>query len=334
MSRQVQYSEQYNDDNDDDWRPMDYSDDSRAAQQVYDDDPPPPDVLDDHAHSTDAQMDVNTMPDIVEPPPPEEKKPRGKKAAKEKQAIEPSPVKQSKDNIDINAAYDQYIQKEYKPAAASAASKKQAAIVAPKATSSKKSKQPTGVEDVERHQALLMQIDRYRMSDNFKDRIKDSGLRMNGIDDHSIKELENLLTRIRTVVGSRAGGGGTMLGTMVLGGTAVVENLPITNRYANIRGLSAMLGEDPEFSDLVEQLSIDYSIMSVLSPEKRLALLMVRSGMRTNQINQMKDAFQGAAAKSQATSAVVNAPPIVGANASLPSVVVASEPLRDIMREY
>ena len=48
----------------------------------------------------------------------------------------------------------------------------------------------------------------------------------------------------------------------------------------------------------------------------------------------MKDAFQGAMAKQQATSAVVNAPPIVGANASLPSVVVASEPLRDIMREY
>ena len=95
-----------------------------------------------------------------------------------------------------------------------------------------------------------------------------------------------------------------------------------------------MLGDDPEFSDLVEQLSIDYSIMSVLSPEKRLALLMVRSGMRMNQINQMKDAFQGAIAKQQATAPVVNASPIVGVNAPLPSVVVASEPLRDIMREY
>ena len=125
-----------------------------------------------------------------------------------------------------------------------------------------------------------------------------------------------------------------MLGTIILGGTATVENLPITNRYANIRGLSTMLGDDPEFSDLVEQLSIDYSIMSVLSPEKRLALLMVRSGMRMNQINQMKDAFQGAIAKQQATAPVVNASPIVGVNAPLPSVVVASEPLRDIMREY
>ena len=48
----------------------------------------------------------------------------------------------------------------------------------------------------------------------------------------------------------------------------------------------------------------------------------------------MKDAFQGAMANQQATAPVVNVPPIVGANAPLPSVVVASEPLRDIMREY
>jgi hypothetical protein len=67
--------------------------------------------------------------------------------------------------------------------------------------------------------------------------------------------------------------------------------MPLTNRFVNIKGLSVMLSADPEFADIVEQLSIDYSFMSVISPEKRLAMLMVKCGVKMNGLNNMKAGF-------------------------------------------
>jgi hypothetical protein len=119
--------------------------------------------------------------------------------------------------------------------------------------------------------------------------------------------------------------------------TSVVENMPITQRFADIHGLSAMLAEDAEFADIVEQLSIDYSIMSVLSPEKRLALLMVKSGMKMNSINQMKGMMQNKYGAS--APAAVKETPIVSAagattTATTPLPDVKVSPLQETMRVY
>lgn len=328
-------------DNDDDWRPMDYSEDTGGPPPNIDNDPPPSTGDDGTTPPADPQMDINEMPDIVEPPPPEEKKPRAKKGAKEKQDVQRAAPqenvsKQSKADLEMNAALDRYMVKEYGGGSnAPAATKKSITAALSKPSAAKKSKLPVVKEDVERHQSLLMQIDRYRMSERFKDVIRASGIRLSGIEDCTIEELENVLTRIRTVVGNRTAGGGGVLGTGILMATSVVENMPITQRFADIHGLSAMLAEDGEFADIVEQLSIDYSIMSVLSPEKRLALLMVKSGMKMNSINQMKGMMQS----KYAPPAAVKEAPIVSAGTStsigttaLPDVKVS--PLAETMRSY
>ena len=328
-------------DSDDDWRPMDYSSDADQPPPDIDQDPPPPDDAHDSTSHSNTQVDVEQMPVIPEPPV-VEKKTRGKKAkevAPEFNYDAPeSQTKQSKQDLEIEAALDRFMQTEYnvpgkrKPPA----SKKAVSSIV---KGEKKSKSPSGKEDVEKHQSLLMQIDRYRMSERFKDLIRTSGLRLSGIEDFSIEELEDLLTRIRTVVGNRTSGGGSVLGTGILMATSVVENMPITQKFADIHGMSALLSADPEFADIVEQLSIDYSIMSVLSPEKRLALLMIKTGMKMNSINHVKAVMQNkAAGVSVAPPIVVSAPAIVSAGVSTASVVTVipppKAPLQDSMRTY
>lgn len=313
------------DSDDDDWRPMDYTSDTDHPPPDIDHDPPPQDINNNIAPPVDTQMDADEMPIIDEPPPPVEKKTRGKKAKSDV----PPPVKQSKEDHDMDVAIDRFMTGEYNVPERKPPPSKKAV------KGEKKSKPPSGKEDVEKHQALLMQVDRYRMSERFKDVIRTSGLRMSGIEDCSIEELQDLLTRIRTVVGNRTSGGGNILGTGILMATHTVETMPITQRFADIRGLSAMLSEDPEFADIAEQLSIDYSIMSVMSPEKRLALLMIKSGMRMNSINNMKASILSKAAAVQPPPPVIDVP-IVRTDVDAPAPVIAPRvnPLQETMRSY
>ena len=97
-----------------------------------------------------------------------------------------------------------------------------------------------------------------------------------------------------------------------------------------------MLSEDPEFADIVEQLSIDYSIMSVLSPEKRLALLMIKSGMKMNRINQIKAMIQSKGAENAPPPPVMDVPIVrADANDVVPVVVPAvNAQLQNSVRAY
>lgn len=283
--------------NDTNWFPIDYTSD------VESDDLPPDIELDDQpdnvhneqvmphmravkAKNSSADAVEDEMPDIVESPPVVSK--QQTKTKKQEALIEKNRLK---DELDIEHALlrmdNESTAGNKKPVYNDPlpGPRKAASVRAPRKT---KSSAPTGKDDIEKHQGLLMQIDRYRMSMRFKAALDDAGLRLVGIEDHSIQELEDLIIRIRVIVGNRSNAGGSMLGTGLLTGVSAVENMPVVNHFVHIQGLSNLLSTDEEFMDLCEQLSIDYSIATSLGPEKRLLLLLMKSTAKMHGINNAK----------------------------------------------
>lgn len=319
-------------DDDDSWLPFDYTSDIEDLPPDDDDDQPPTDAeLNAYGTTTNVtnnkrpvdklvERQIDVMPIIDETPVVVVKQ----KKVKHDKEMEESIKQQIKEDIEIQAALDRYDRARTAPTIKAAAKK-----AAPISKAKKSKSYPVGSEEVDKHQSLLMQIDRYRISLRFQDCLRASGLRLTGIEDLSIEELEDLTTRIRTVVGNRNVNGGGLMATMILGGTAVVENLPMTNAFVDIHGLSNLLANNDEFADITEQLSIDYSFASVMRPEMRLAMLMIKSGIQMNSINQYKANMMAQSPQNQPpiVTPVDDSAPITPNNPIIP-------PVEDGVRHY
>jgi hypothetical protein len=275
-------------DSDNDWIPFER--DLPPPDDIEDlppsDSEPPEDDPESRRRDEQQEQKYNEVPEIDEPPPPVEKKTKGPSKKEERvQQREESHVYDAIDRalgLNMNDPFGSH-EYEYAPPKG----KKKAAPVG-KAAKKKKQTGPIDPLEIEKHQGLLLQIDRYRLSKRFEEALHASGLRLTGIEDYDVEQLQELVTRIRTVVGSRSGAGGSLMGAGILIGTGIVERHELTNQYVNIQGLSQALSQNQEFLDIVEQLSIDYSFMSTLSPEKRLAIVMFKMGAQMNAINAMR----------------------------------------------
>lgn len=274
-------------DDDDHWLPFD-------ADELPPDDAPPSESELHGEQPPEEQMDE--MPIVMEeqPPPQDDDEPaKPKKGRPPKETAEEKKAKKEGAEIDRLLARQERL--DMKPSRRAPP---------PTKASGKKSKSRNGMDedDVKKHMELLLKVDRYRTSTRFGECLAHSRLPLLNVEHYSIEELEDLLTRIKVVTGNRHSGGGGMLQTGIVFGASVVETLPVTKRFANLDGFAATLAHDDEFGDLCEELSIDYSVMSSWSPEKRLLWCLGKNAMMVNGINKMKAGI-GIAASSSAPPA-------------------------------
>ena len=90
----------------------------------------------------------------------------------------------------------------------------------------------------------------------------------------SLSELKQYLEKIQTLVGNRKG---SAIQSLVFMGVDLLEAFTKDFEMYSLAGLHADLNNDDQFLDTLEELSINYSILSSLSPEKRITLLMAKS---------------------------------------------------------
>lgn len=240
---------------------------------------------------------------IIEESPPEVEQPKKKNKAPKENAND---LRARKENEEIDRLLERHEKMEARPSrkapTPAKASKKSKAIAA------------LSKEDVEKHMGMLLKIDKYRTNPRFAECLAQSRLPLTGLENYSIEELEDLLLRVNVVVGNRRNRGGGYLGSCIVMGASVAENAPITQRMnIKLNGFAAALAGDEEFADLCEQISIDYSILDTLSPEKRLLMCMGQIAAQTHGMNKFKETIAeraSAAAIQQPSTATATAAPL------------------------
>ena len=263
-----------------DWMPFDQED------PLPSDDEPPED---DNKNIDKPPEDFDKMP-VVEPTPPPVEKPKKEKKDTAKVAEE---KEWANENRDIDNALSRFDEgKEYmtmcnpklkgKAASSSTRGRPPAA-----ASSSKSKKSHVKKEDIEKHMELVLKIDKYRTSQRFADCLGRSRLPLGDAPNMSVEELEELLVRINVIINNKGGAGSSLLGTGIIGAATVVEGVAAKKGFMQLRGWANSMSHDEEFTDLCEQISIDYSILSTLSPEKRLVLLAGKHAMKVYSLNNM-----------------------------------------------
>lgn len=259
-----------------DWMPFDQEDPLPS-----DDEPPEDDNKDEPPE------DFDKMPEVEPTPPPVEKPKKDKKdtAAKAEEKA------WANENRDIDNALSQFDEgREYMTMGNTKLNSKSKAgrgRPAAAASSSKSKKSHVKKEDIEKHMELVLKIDKYRTSQRFADCLSRSRLPLGDAPNMSVEELEELLVRINVIINNKGGAGSSLLGTGIIGTATLIEGVAAKKGFVQLRGWANSMSNDEEFTDLCEQISIDYSILSTLSPEKRLVLLAGKHAMKVYSINNM-----------------------------------------------
>ena len=277
-------------DQDDLWQPFDNHD----APPSDDEDHPPSDS---ELHSDpDDGMDgkIDELPVIEETPPEPEKRPRERgrpSSSSSKRAHEPhEDIAARKEADEIQRAFDRLDRgtRQHQKSGKSERGRIPAPVRAKKGKALPK-------EEVEKHMALMLKIDKYRLSPRFAECLARSRLPLVNIELLTVEELDDLLTRVKVVVRNRHASTGGMLGSGIVMVAGIGEKVAVAKGIPTMEGYAASLSQDPEFADLCEELSIDYSIMQDLSPEQRMIWCLGMNAMKVHALNKFRMQMAGGA---------------------------------------
>lgn len=143
-------------------------------------------------------------------------------------------------------------------------------------------------EEVEKCQSLVMKLARYGSSERFGEYLKGNGFKLTAgsLNTQTSDELEELFDRVKICVANKSES--SMFVDGVLFGTRAVEAMtqrPVLKDKFDLLGWSASLQTNEAFMDSLEELRISSSIVTGLSPEKRLMFALASSAVSVSQTN-------------------------------------------------
>jgi hypothetical protein len=143
----------------------------------------------------------------------------------------------------------------------------------------RKSFKPKYEMDIERRKLVLI-IQRYEKS-RFRDFLASMNidLSQDSIDKFDNRELEKLLDDCRYTISQK--NGNNMIETGSLKAIEMMESF-LTNIY-KIDGLSKVLKSNEQFLDTLTELSLEYANLTYISPEKRMAYIVLSNAMMVHQ---------------------------------------------------
>lgn len=293
--------------NEEHWVPMDFGYNEEMKDQFPEDSEQP--IPDDaEAPNEEQRKQLMSMPDVPEAEPEieerklnQEEKDDKRAAAKEKKSAAAMKREWAQES-DLNSRFDAVLNNSSSSRIQEEPSRGR--VTTYKANKPAKPHKLNDAKEIEKHQSLVMQIDRYNSSQRFSDTIQKAGLRINDPMAYSIEELEQNLTRIRTVIGNRSSAAGGIPTMSALFATSMIERSSFMKSKYDVTGLTVELASNPEFSDLMEQLSIDNGFASLMSPEKRMLLLIGKTGFMVHKKNEymMQNAVSESLSKSSKLS--------------------------------
>jgi hypothetical protein len=153
------------------------------------------------------------------------------------------------------------------------------------------SNKPLSDADIQRHTELTISISRWLTHPSFEEYLKKLGflINQNQLHQMSIDELDEHLKRIKTAVNNKStisivkGGAHLCIKTM-----EGLSQLPRVKPHFDLNGWYESLQHNEEFDDILSQLELEYGMVTMLSPEKRLALLLLKTSVTVAGTNKVK----------------------------------------------
>lgn len=133
--------------------------------------------------------------------------------------------------------------------------------------------QPVHVMDVDRRKLIIV-LQRYEKS-RFGSYMKEMKINTNNLEKYSNDELETILDDCRFSISQKHNSG--MIEGAVLKSIEVLETF--MNSLYKIDGLSKVLQNNPIFLDTLSEITLENATMTYISPEKRLAFLVLSNAM-------------------------------------------------------
>jgi hypothetical protein len=145
-------------------------------------------------------------------------------------------------------------------------------------------------EELESKQKLIIQISRFRDSSRFANFLNSLGFNLSPthLKSMDIGQLEDLLIELKSAIQNK--NGSKFIDESYFMVLNMVENIskhPKFNKYGDLTGLSKSARENDELLDTLECLSLMYSDLGQLSPEKKLVFLTGSCILQTASLNRM-----------------------------------------------
>lgn len=137
----------------------------------------------------------------------------------------------------------------------------------------KKAKIPKG--KIAEHQTLIIQIQQHASSKRFKDAIDQSGLKLTNLENKTIGDLKELLSRIKVVAQNVSSGDGGIVSNAILGGAWLVEK----KAGGALDGYQAALQNNDVFLNNIEMMEIDLGVRHMMKPWMHVASALTTTAM-------------------------------------------------------
>lgn len=145
-------------------------------------------------------------------------------------------------------------------------------------------------EEIKRKSELIIQISRFRDSSRFSSFLNSLGFNLSPthLKSLDINELEDLIVELKASIQNKNGSKVLDEGYfMILSMLETITKHPRFNAYIDLNGLSQNARQSDELLDTLECLSLTYSDLGSLSPEKKLLFLTGGLMLRTSSVNKM-----------------------------------------------
>jgi hypothetical protein len=147
-------------------------------------------------------------------------------------------------------------------------------------------------EDAKQHQDYVIMLSRYGTSPRFSDYLKTLTFKLDipSLKRLSVRELEQLLQRVRTSIQNRTVS--DIWSSTIFGAISTAENvinMTSLSNHIKLKGLSSALKEDDGFLDLLEEIKLANQNLAYVSTETRLLYNVLTTTFRVHALNSMLD---------------------------------------------
>jgi hypothetical protein len=149
-------------------------------------------------------------------------------------------------------------------------------------------------EQVKEHQVLMTQLCNYGSSPRFSKYLLDQGfaLTQQALKPQSTEVLEDMLIRVKTTINTKTSG--SFWKDFVETGAGIIEYMTVSNEkvkeYCDLTGYAKAVSGNEDIMDTIEQIRLDNQSVLDMGPEKRLLVLMAKTGLTVRNINVMTKA--------------------------------------------
>lgn len=157
----------------------------------------------------------------------------------------------------------------------------------PEEITSSSSSKKIPLKQVQDHQNIILQLNSYAASKQFKPVLDESGIKLKDLTSKSLAELKELRERVRATC-ANSGGGAGLVANMALGICGGMEAMA-PKIYMDLEGYRLAVDSNPEFHALAEMIELDSGFRATMTPIQRMAVCLGTTALTVSKENAAKN---------------------------------------------